>query len=167
MPADFESRFDIDYNGELPESVDEAALKRMETVAYVLDESVRVPGIGFRIGIDPVLGALPVAGDVVSGAFSLYIVAESSYLGVSFTTLVEMLANITIDVVGEPSPTPVLLSTRSGRRTSATSRSHWRISPKQLRRTAPVIGQATASIFPSKLTSESDCGTATLTSPAD
>ena len=99
MPAAFESRFDIDYDGEIPEHVDEAALKRMETVAYILDESVRIPGIGFRIGIDPVLGALPVAGDLVSAAFSLYIVAESAYLGISFTTLVEMLANITIDVV--------------------------------------------------------------------
>jgi hypothetical protein len=38
VPADFESRFDIDYDGKLPESVDEASLKRMETVAYVLDE---------------------------------------------------------------------------------------------------------------------------------
>jgi len=104
MPAAFESRFDIDYDGDLPENVDQAALKRMETVAYILDESVRVPGIGFRIGIDPVLGALPVAGDLVSGAFSLYIVAESAYLGVSFTTLVEMLANITIDVVGGSIP---------------------------------------------------------------
>jgi len=71
--------FDVDYDGELPGSVDEAALKRMETAAYVLDESVRVPGIGVRIDIDPILGALPVAGDVVSGAFSLYIVAESAY----------------------------------------------------------------------------------------
>lgn len=104
MPADFESRFDVDYDGELPESVDEAALKRMETVAYVLDESVRVPGIGVRIGIDPVLGALPVAGDVVSGALSLYIVAESAYLGVSFTTLLEMIANITIDLTGGSIP---------------------------------------------------------------
>ncbi|OYR38981.1 hypothetical protein DJ82_11125 [Halorubrum sp. Ib24] len=104
MPAAFESRFDIDYDGELPENVDEAALKRMETVAYILDESVRVPGIGFRIGIDPVLGALPVAGDLVSAAFSLYIVAESAYLGVSFTTLVEMLTNISIDVVGGSIP---------------------------------------------------------------
>ncbi|WP_251330607.1 DUF4112 domain-containing protein [Haloplanus pelagicus] len=104
MPADFESRFDVDYEGELPASLDEAALKRMETVAYILDESVRVPGIGFRIGIDPVLGALPVAGDVVSGAFSLYIVAESAYLGVTFTTLMEMLANITIDVAGGSIP---------------------------------------------------------------
>ena len=62
--------FDVDYDGELPGSVDEAALKRMETAAYVLDESVRVPGIGVRIDINPILGALPVAGDVVSGAFS-------------------------------------------------------------------------------------------------
>jgi hypothetical protein len=104
VPADFESRFGIDYDGKLPENVDEAALKRMETVAYVLDESVRVPGIGVRIGIDPVVGALPLAGDVVSGAFSLYIVVESAYLGVSFTTLVEMLANITIDVAGGAIP---------------------------------------------------------------
>lgn len=104
MPADFESRFEVDYDGELPGSVDEAALKRMETVAYVLDESVRVPGIGVRIGVDPVLGALPVAGDVASAAISLYIVAESAYLGVSFTTLVEMVANITIDVVGGSIP---------------------------------------------------------------
>ena len=104
MAADFESRFDVDYDGELPASVDEAALRRMETVAYVLDESVRVPGVGVRIGIDPVLGALPVAGDLVSAALSLYIVAESAYLGVSFTTLVEMVANITIDVVGGSIP---------------------------------------------------------------
>jgi len=104
MSADFESRFDVDYDGELPESVDEAALKRMEMVAYALDESVRVPGVGFRIGIDPILGALPIAGDVVSAAFSLYIVAESAYLGVSFTTLLEMLANITIDVAGGSIP---------------------------------------------------------------
>ncbi|MFB6189752.1 MAG: DUF4112 domain-containing protein [Halapricum sp.] len=104
MSADFESRFDIDYDGTLPESLDEAALKRMETVAYVLDESVRVPGIGVRIGIDPVLGAVPVAGDVVSAAVSMYIVAESAYLGVSFTTLVEMLATITIDVAGGAIP---------------------------------------------------------------
>ncbi|MDH5021191.1 DUF4112 domain-containing protein [Halobacterium rubrum] len=104
MPADFESRFDIDLDGELPENVDEAALKRIETVAYVLDESVRVPGIGVRIGLDPILGALPVAGDLASAAFSLYIVAESAYLGVSFTTLVTMLGNITIDVAGGSIP---------------------------------------------------------------
>ena len=50
------------------------------------------------------LGVLPVAGDVVSAGFSLYIVAESAYLGVSLTTLVEMLASITADVAGGSIP---------------------------------------------------------------
>ena len=104
MRSDFGSRLDIEYDGELPASVDRSALNRMATVAYVLDESVRIPGIGYRVGVDPVLGVLPVAGDVVSAGFSLYIVAESAYLGVSFTTLVRMLANITADVASGSVP---------------------------------------------------------------
>ena len=104
MRSDFGSRLDVEYDGELPASVDRSALNRMATVAYVLDESVRIPGIGYRVGVDPVLGVLPVAGDVVSAGFSLYIVAESAYLGVSFTTLVRMLANITADVASGSVP---------------------------------------------------------------
>jgi len=68
----------------LPKSVDRAAVKRIQLVAYVLDEGIRVPGIGYRIGIDPVLGILPGAGDVLSGGVSLYIVVESARLGVSY-----------------------------------------------------------------------------------
>ena len=104
MTAEFESRFDAEYEGELPASIDEDALERMETAVYILDESVRVPGVGIRIGVDPILGTLPVAGDVASAAFSLYIVAESAYLGVSFTTLLKMLATITVDVAGGSIP---------------------------------------------------------------
>ena len=104
MSNSFKSRFDIAYDGELPDSVDTTALDRMETVAYVLDESVEIPGVGVSIGADPILGALPVAGDVVSAAFSLYIVAESAYLGVSYTTLLGMLANITVDTLGGSIP---------------------------------------------------------------
>ncbi|ACM57513.1 DUF4112 domain-containing protein [Halorubrum lacusprofundi] len=82
----------------LPKSVDRAAVKRIQLVAYVLDEGIRVPGIGYRIGIDPVLGILPGAGDVLSGGVSLYIVVESARLGVSYTTLLRMIANISLDV---------------------------------------------------------------------
>ncbi|WP_423996777.1 DUF4112 domain-containing protein [Halorubrum trapanicum] len=83
----------------LPESVDRAAVKRVLIVAYVLDEGVRVPVVGYRIGIDPLLGILPGAGDVLSGAVSLYIVVEAARLGVSYTTLCRMIANISLDVV--------------------------------------------------------------------
>jgi hypothetical protein len=98
MTPIFESRFDTEYAGEIPPSVDEAALHRMETVAHALDESIRVPGTNATVGIDPVLGVLPVAGDLVSAGISLYIVVESANLGVSYTTLLRMIANIGIDV---------------------------------------------------------------------
>lgn len=85
---------------ELPESVDHAAVRRIRRVAYFLDESIPVPGTEYRVGVDPVLSAIPGIGDAVSTAISLYIVAESARLGVSFTTLVRMLATVSIDILG-------------------------------------------------------------------
>ncbi|WP_435098252.1 DUF4112 domain-containing protein [Halorubrum sp. N11] len=99
---DQKSEFLTEFNeriDHLPESVDRAAVKRMQIVAYVLDEGIRVPGIGYRIGIDPLLGILPGAGDVLSGGISLYIVAEAARLGVSYATLLKLIANISLDVV--------------------------------------------------------------------
>jgi hypothetical protein len=104
MTSRFESRFGAEYDGEIPPGVDEAALHRMEAVAHALDESVRIPGTNARVGLDPILGAVPVAGDLVSGAVSLYIVAESARLGVSRATLLRMIATISVDVVGGSVP---------------------------------------------------------------
>ncbi|MFB6083158.1 MAG: DUF4112 domain-containing protein [Halorientalis sp.] len=100
MSRDLEARLDETFDGDLPDSVDEAALDRLKAVAYVMDESLRVPGTEFRIGLDPLVSAVPVVGDVISGGLSLYIVVESAYLGVSYATLARMLANIAIDVSG-------------------------------------------------------------------
>lgn len=85
---------------ELPDSVDQAAVERVRRVAYLLDESVPVPGMDYRIGVDPLLSAIPGVGDALSAAVSLYIVAESARLGVPFTTVVKMLATVTIDIAG-------------------------------------------------------------------
>jgi hypothetical protein len=96
--TDVDAAFADDLDFDIPQTVDEAAVRRMEFVSRLLDESVRVPGTEFSIGLDPVLGALPGAGDVVAAGFSLYIVLESARLGVSFTTLIRMLANVAVDV---------------------------------------------------------------------
>ncbi|WP_226480254.1 DUF4112 domain-containing protein [Natrinema amylolyticum] len=84
---------------DLPAAVDEAAIKRMHVVAHALDEGARVPGTDFRIGIDPIVGILPGAGDTAAAAVSLYLVVESARLGVSQSTLLRMLANIGVDTV--------------------------------------------------------------------
>ena len=102
MPSAQESEFLTEANeriARLPESVDRAAVKRVLILAYVLDEGVRVPVVGYRIGIDPLFGILPGAGDVLSGGVSLYIVVEAARLGVSDTTLLRMIANISLDVL--------------------------------------------------------------------
>ena len=81
----------------LPDSVDEAAVQRMRFVARLLDDSIRLPGTEFRIGLDPIVGLLPVAGDAVAAALSGYIILESARLGVSYLTLLRMLANVGVD----------------------------------------------------------------------
>ncbi|UIO99280.1 DUF4112 domain-containing protein [Halobaculum sp. CBA1158] len=82
---------------DLPESVDEPALRRVKTVARVMDEAVRIPGTNTWVGLDPVLGVVPGAGDAVAAGVSLYVVAEAAYLGVPLTTVVRMLANVAAD----------------------------------------------------------------------
>lgn len=107
MRNDKESEFlteSDDRMARLPDSVDRAAVKRMLILAYVLDEGVRVPVVGYRVGVDPLLGVLPGAGDVISGGVSLYIVVEAARLGVSSTTLLRMVANISVDVVAGTVP---------------------------------------------------------------
>jgi hypothetical protein len=89
---------------DLPGSVDEAAIERMRAVAYLLDESVRIPGTDLRVGLDPLVSAVPVVGDVVSGGIGLYVVLEAAYLGVPFGTVVRMLANVAIDTAGGAIP---------------------------------------------------------------
>ena len=79
-------------------------LERLRTLATALDESLRIPGTEFRVGIDPLLGVVPIAGDVAAGVLSLVIVAVAAWKGVSKLTLLRMLANVAIDVVGGAVP---------------------------------------------------------------
>jgi hypothetical protein len=73
------------------------AVTRMAAVAWLLDDSIRIPGTDRRIGLDPIVGLLPVSGDLAAAALSLYVVAESALAGVSRSTLAMMLVNIAVD----------------------------------------------------------------------
>lgn len=96
MTVEFESRF-ADEPVQLSDGVDEAALGRIEWVAWVLDDGIPLPGVGYRVGLDPLVGLLPVAGDAVAAAASLYIVAEAARQGVGLATVLRMLGHIGVD----------------------------------------------------------------------
>lgn len=76
---------------------EQAALERVRLVARLLDEAVRVPGTDYRVGLDPILGILPGAGDAVAAALSLYPVVEAARLGASKGTLAKMLFLVAAD----------------------------------------------------------------------
>jgi hypothetical protein len=89
--------FDDPYDGPVPEGVDEAAVERMRLVARVMDDGVRVPMTDARVGLDPLFGVVPGAGDLLAAGISTYVVLEAARLGVSYVTLVEMLATVAVD----------------------------------------------------------------------
>ena len=55
-----------------------AAERRIARMSHVLDDLFEVPGTGRRVGLDPLVGLIPVVGDVVSAAAGAYLIAEAS-----------------------------------------------------------------------------------------
>lgn len=76
-----------------------AGLKRLRQISHVLDNAIPVPGTKARIGLDPILGLLPGAGDTLSGLMSVYIVFEAARMGVPAVTLGRMGMNILFDLL--------------------------------------------------------------------
>lgn len=77
---------------------EEAALRRVRFLARLLDDAVAVPGTSYRVGLDPILGILPGAGDSVTAALSLYPVVEAVRLGASKEIVAKMLALVAVDL---------------------------------------------------------------------
>lgn len=79
----------------------EQRLARLEALAKVLDVAFVVPGTNVRYGIDGLIGLVPVIGDVITTAISLWMVREARALGAPMHLIARMLGNVALDgVVG-------------------------------------------------------------------
>jgi hypothetical protein len=74
-----------------------ATLKQVNTLAWLLDNSIPIPLINYRIGLDAVVGLVPGLGDIAGLLVSSYIVTQAVRLGVPRATLMRMLVNITLE----------------------------------------------------------------------
>lgn len=90
------------------EHAERQRLQRLDNLAELLDESIRIPGIGYRIGYDALIGLIPGVGDVAGLVFGTYIVLESARFKVPRSTLLRMIANVlleaaigTIPIIGD------------------------------------------------------------------
>jgi hypothetical protein len=71
----------------------------MEALAWLLDNSIPIPGTGRRIGIDAIIGLVPGLGDVVSGGLGVLVVARGVQLGLPGVVVARMLVNVALDFV--------------------------------------------------------------------
>lgn len=74
-----------------------ADIARIEQLADLLDSRYRIPMLGYRIGLDGLLGLVPVAGDAASGALAIYLIFKAWRLGVRKRILITMLGNTAAD----------------------------------------------------------------------
>src|SRR5918993_1294110 len=73
------------------------SVARISTLAKVLDTAIPIPGTNRTIGIDPLLGLIPVVGDAVSAALSSYIIWEARQLGLPRWKIARMIGNMALD----------------------------------------------------------------------
>jgi hypothetical protein len=71
-------------------------LARVRRLAWIMDRSIPIGG-GRSIGLDPLLGLWPGAGDAIGAAISLFIVFEAARLGLPLPVIGRMIGNIALE----------------------------------------------------------------------
>jgi hypothetical protein len=70
---------------------------RLRRLSHILDNAIPIPGTGYRIGLDPILGLFPGGGDTVTGAMGAYIIVEAARMGLPRKVIGQMVGNIVFD----------------------------------------------------------------------
>lgn len=87
--------------GEILDRDDEALevrLARLESFARLMDSQFRLPGTPIRLGLDGIVGLVPVVGDAATALLASYVFAEAAGLGVRKRVMALMLLNTGIDL---------------------------------------------------------------------
>ena len=74
-------------------------LRWVERVAHLMDSQFKLPGTRFRFGLDPLLGLLPIVGDLSTLAVSGALLMTMMRHGASRNVVIRMALNIMIDTV--------------------------------------------------------------------
>jgi len=82
----------------------EQRLARLDALAKLLDVAFILPGTNIRYGIDGIIGLIPVVGDIIVTAISLWLVREARALGAPWHVTARMLGNVAIQGVAGTVP---------------------------------------------------------------
>ena len=75
----------------------EESVARLEAIGRLMDGAFVVPGTNIRLGLDAIIGFVPVAGDMISGIVSSYLIWEARQLGAPSWLIARMVGNTLLD----------------------------------------------------------------------
>ncbi len=71
----------------------------LESLSRYLDDWIKIPVVGWRFGLDAIIGLIPNVGDTITSLASFYILIAGVRYGVPKITLLRMAFNIGLDYV--------------------------------------------------------------------
>lgn len=92
------TRIDPGIFDKLPIRNDPSSIRRrVEALEKLLERVVVVPGLNRPVGLDAMLGLLPVGGSFIGAAFGAYMIWEARNLHMSKTAMARMAGNVGVD----------------------------------------------------------------------
>ena len=79
------------------EEINEEKLIRLKLLSKRLDNNFIIPGTKAKIGLDPIMGAIPIIGDLIGALLSTYIMYSGIKMGVPRSVVAQMATNIALD----------------------------------------------------------------------
>ncbi|WP_294306700.1 DUF4112 domain-containing protein [uncultured Sphingomonas sp.] len=76
-----------------------ASRQRIEAMERLLERVVTLPGLNRPIGLDVILGLVPIVGDIAAAALGSYIIWEARNLGLSKFQMARMMGNVGFDAL--------------------------------------------------------------------
>lgn len=77
----------------------QAARQRLTVLTRLMDGVFEIPLLKRKFGLDPVIGLVPVVGDLIPAAIGLYLVFEARELGASRWLQARMIGNLLLDLL--------------------------------------------------------------------
>ncbi len=87
----------IDAATRSPREAHQNLLEELDSLSWLLDSRWRLPGTGFRFGVDALAGLVPGVGDVATGLVSAWLVWRAAKFDVPAHLLARMVGNVALD----------------------------------------------------------------------
>jgi len=75
-----------------------ARIEQLRKIAELMDGQFTLPGTNVQFGLDAIIGLVPGIGDLIAGAFSIWLIREARQLGAPRWLIARMVWNVAVDV---------------------------------------------------------------------